>query len=319
MVLIELLCGNKSVLIGCAVKHSVYKNTFAVLAPCSLGTLKNAASGVSSRNGSIVSENDGFTVSTLDAGGYNVTHSKFEVSVFKVFALVVLDPSVYRAALGCHRCKHYHSVAAVDVEALCNWAELVSGVDLSVSVHIVVETVVTVLVTESYFVAKIVVVATLAVKNFTEESLLDHIENEHFVLAVAAVFKHHYRYTGALVCLYEIPALIEIVSTADLRAYVFAEVHAVDADLNMCIPRGGNDNTVYLGLIYDFFVIGTAVKRLVSAYFLAEIDAPLNSVLVKVANTDYLNVLDIFEAGFEQTASASAKSYNGNVKLFHDD
>lgn len=297
VILIELFRRNESVLIGSALEHSVNKNTAAVLAPCTLCALKNTASGVGSRNCGVVGENDGLAVSTLDAGGNNIAHSELEVSVFKILALVVLDPLIYRSALGGHRGEHKHSVTAVNVETFSDRAKLVSGIHLSVSVHIVVETVVTVYVTESNLVTKIVVVSTLAVKDLAEESLLYHIKNEHLILSVAAVFEHHYRNTGALVCLYKIPALIEVVSAPDLGSYVFACIHAVDADLNVSIPRGGNYNTIYLGLVYNISVIGIAVDRLVSADLLAEVDAHLNSVLIKVADTDNVNVFDVLEAG----------------------
>lgn len=317
VLLIEFLHRYESVLIGCAVKHSVDEDTAAVLAPGTLCTLKNAASGISSRNGGVVCENDGLAVSALDAGGYYIAHCEVEVGILKILALVVFDPTVYRAALGCHRGKHYHSVSSVDVEAFCDGTQLVSGIYLSVSVHIVVKTVVAVFVAESNLVAKVVVISALAVKDLAEKTLFDHIENKHLVLAVAAVFEHHYGNSGALVRLYEIPALIEVVCAADLGTYVFTKVHTVDADLNMSVPGCGNYNTVHLGLVYNFSVIGAAVEGLISANFLAEINAFLNSVLVKVANSDNVNVLNVLETGLEQTASASAETDNGNVELFH--
>ena len=110
------------------------------------------------------------------------------------------------------------------------------GVQLAVAVQEVFLPVMTVDVAVADFVPQVVSVCALAVNHTAEFPLTDHIDDGHFIRAVAAVFQHHALTAGFFRRMHHGPAFLHRGRSAYLHAHFLPGAHGFDGNRNMADP-----------------------------------------------------------------------------------
>jgi len=116
---------------------------------------------------------------------------------------------------GIHSNQCSHAVTTVNVQSLCNRAKAVSSVNVTTMFHVVAQTpsqfvFFTVLPVVRPEVIQVVDVSTLSAENFTEYSVLSHVQCVHFKPVIAAVFQNHTVFTSLFRQVDQFPALFQI-------------------------------------------------------------------------------------------------------------
>ena len=121
--------------------------------------------------------------------------------------------------------------------------------------------------------------------DFTEHTLTNHIENSHFVTAVATVFKKHTNLTCTKACSNHLPALFNRSSTANLHTNVKTCVHSINSYHSVSYPRSSDNNSIKFFLFKHFLIIKICVNRV--CFFISffnYFDTSFRSFGDKVAN-----------------------------------
>ncbi len=215
-------------------------------------------------------------------------------------------------------------VAAVDVEQLCDRAELVGRVIVAVAGQIIAHAVVVVLLgAVGELAAQVVAVAARAVRNLAEDALPHHVRHHQLAAAVAAVFKQHAGHAGLLRGVHERPAVLEVVGAADLDPGVNAGAHGLAGEGDVGDPVRENQHGVdvereQLGI--DFRRDGGGQPVLFHA-----LAGGFDAVVVEVADADDLQAAvgahgheDLVEQGIAPHTEPDNGNANANG-FFHDD
>ena len=98
-------------------------------------------------------------------------------------------------------------------------------------------------------------ISGFGMNGFAEHSLLNHIHDRQFVIAVIAVFQHH----AVPLCLFggidQFPAIGNGSGCGDFQRHVFAVFHGIDRYRHMQIGRRGNVDQINVIPFADFFPV----------------------------------------------------------------
>ena len=286
---------------------AVDEEGLVVLEIHTLGSLYGEASGVVSREGGVQSQKNGLAVGTGNDGVYHVALMELGVHQHFVVCLVVFDVFLQACCLGSHGGQGQHAVSAVDVENFRDGSQLMGRVVLGISVDIVVQTVMTVLSSESNLVAEVMLVAALAVNDGSENALLCHVVDHHLITAVYAVLHQHHRHMGPLVGLNDLPALLYAVGAADLTAHIFSGFHRLDGDVQMILPGSAEDHSVHLRHCKNLFII-LCGQRTGTACFLDGLGCFLAAILIDIADSCKFHILMMHKNQFQKAHATASET-----------
>ena len=294
-----------AVLVGRVLLGALDVDGTIVFHPQALGALHAAAAGIGAGRSAVVREDDGFAVGALDHGGDDVALIDLLLGDFIIRAMLV-EPCLQAGGLGGHGNQADHAVAAVDVQILGDGAQLMGGIQLAVALEEVILTVMAVDVAVADFLAQVVLIAALAVNQFAEHALADHVQKSQLHLVVAAVFQQHAGDAGFLAGTDHAPAFLNGGGAAYFHRNPLAGAHGGNADVDMRGPAGHNNDCIDIIAGDDALVVGVAFGQEAlnfAGFLLGQLDA----VLVYVADHADFNVGHL-QQGLHLTASASAQT-----------
>ena len=147
----------------------------------------------------------------------------------------------------------------------------------------------TVFAPEGDLIAKVVVVAALAVNDRAENAFLYHVQRHQLFAAVAAVFQHHAGGSGRFLSFDQFPAILQGVSAANLAAYDFSGAHGFNGNRNVSFPRGGDHDGLDRFHSQNFVVIAVQLRS-DSGGFLYGFGGVFHPVGIKIAQSNNLYV-----------------------------
>ena len=141
----------------------------------------------------------------------------------------------------------------------------------------------TVFLSKSYLIPKVVLVASLTMNYPSKKSKVSHVAYKHFIPTIYTVFKEHYRNLCLLIGFNYFPTFSKRICSTNLTAYSLAFVHCLYAYINMFIPRSTKDNSIYIFHFKDFFIVCCGLRTWKSS-LLNNISTFYASVFILVTN-----------------------------------
>ena len=197
------------------------------------------------------------TVRSAHEGGGVVTVAE----VVAGFAGFLFDIFLSVNRLGVHGNEGGEAVTAVNVKALSDGTEAVSGIDVTTILLVVlhapaeflgvVRGVLPVPIPE---VVEVVDVGTFCTEDFTEDACLCHGEGVEFVVVVAAVLKNHAVLASLLREVDELPALVKVHGGGHFDGSVLAILEGALSHGEVVIPVGSDIDEVDVGALAEFHV-----------------------------------------------------------------
>ena len=185
----------------------------------------------------------------------------------------------------------------MDVQRLADGAEAVCGVDVAGVAFVEVEAPVALITRPVLFEA--VDIAALRMNDFSEKTLLRHVEGREFEEVVHAVLDHHAVAACPFGGVDQLPALGDALRGGNFQGDVLAVFHGIDGHRDVLQPRGDDVHQVEVVALAELFpallaavFIGPGHARLFE-YPLVLLD-PLG---VKVAQRPYFHVVDESQPG----------------------
>ena len=97
-------------------------------------------------------------------------------------------------------------------------------------------------------------ISTLSMEQFTENSVLCHIQSIHFKPVVATVLKNHTMFASLLNQVDKIPALFNIHSRRYFNSRILSILHSKLSHGEMVIPVSCNINKINIGAFAKFLI-----------------------------------------------------------------
>ena len=169
---------------------------------------------------------------------------------------LILHIMAQTSCFGSHGAELHHPVAPVDIQKLCDGAQVVGGIVVAVPGQVVPQPVVTDLHAAADLPTQVVAVRAVGVDHLAQLALTDHTGGDQLVLAVAAVFQEHKGGLCLFPCAYQFPAVVHAVAAADLQAADLALLHGLDGQRDMRFPGSRNDNGIHIGIAEQVAVVG---------------------------------------------------------------
>ena len=208
---------------------------------------------------------------------------------------------------GRHGCQLYHTVAAVDIQNLGYRAESMGGIVVAAAVLVVAQTVMTSLIPQRDFVTQVMLITTLAVYNLSEQAFPHHTHNHQFIGAVAAIFNHHAVDTGFFISIYQLPAVVDRIGTANFNTDLFAAFHRVHSRRNMVFPGRTYKNHIHFGRFNQFSIILCPCGGVVFLV-LYKTHCCVTAIFVQITHARYTNVFSFGKNVLHLVHTASAKT-----------
>ena len=159
--------------------------------------------------------------------------------------------------------------------------------------------------------AQVVAIAALAVNDLTEQALLDHVHDQHFCLAVAAVLQEHEGSFGLLVGADESPAIINGVGTTNLHGHGNAVLHCINSNGEVCFPSAEDQNCLDIVAAEEIAVIrGGKGAMILAVGSYNRINTGLQTIGIQITNGSDLDVVHGDEQCIKQAKASSAKADN---------
>ena len=185
------------------------------------------------------------------------------VAVFgAVLASLVLYEFTSHHALGVHGHKCLESVATMYVQSLCHRAQSVSGIYVTTVLLVVLHApsqlvgvatigVLPICLPEGH---QVVDVGTLCADDFSEHSLLCHVQSIQFIPVIAAVLQYHAMLTCLLREVDQLPALLQIHGAGHLYGCVLPILHGTYSHGEVVVPVGGHIHQVDVRTLAQFLI-----------------------------------------------------------------
>ena len=141
----------------------------------STGSADGEVAAVVSWQCGIQGQLDGFAVCAVNHGGDDISLGKVSLFQFLVIALILQNEFVESCRFGSEGRQCQHPVSVVDVQNLGNRTKIVSWIVFAVSGQIVSQAVMSVFLTESDLISKVMLISTGAVNDLSKYALLSHI------------------------------------------------------------------------------------------------------------------------------------------------
>ena len=185
------------------------------------------------------------------------------------------------------------------------------GIELGIAVQEVILAVVAVDVTHADLLPQVMLVAAAAVDHFAEDALLDHVQQRHLFLVVAAVLQQHQRDAGSFAHMHQLPAFLQAGRAAYLHRGGDAVLHRVDGDAGVSLPAAEDEHRLDVRAAGHVLVAAGALGTDALLVFDGVLGL-LHAVFIHVANHDNFHVrhghqaADLFLAAVAQTDHACA-------------
>ena len=229
----------------------------------------------------------------MSAADHRCHHVSLRKSlIFQEFIVAFVFPDIIPKSGRLRRrgSQRHHPVSPVDVQHLPDGAQIMGWVIFTVAVQIVSQPVMAVLPSKGDFVPKIVLVTSRTVHYLSEQSFAHHVQRHHFPSAEAAVFQKHERRSRFLICLHQIPAVLQLIGTAHLHGNRLSRIHRRQCDSHMALPGGGDNDGIRIFIPDHIQIIPIFCGSGLSGFH-HKLRALLRPVLINVADSHDLLLL----------------------------
>ena len=254
-------------------------NDLGLLRDKALGALDGELSGIVSGQRGVKRHRDGLAVFARNDGADDVTLLDLNALKQRIVHTLLVDVGLKPRALGCHRDKPHHTVAAIDVNQLCDGAKLVGWVVFAVVVDVGLQSVMAREVGLGDLLAQIVAIRAVAMHDLAKASRARKRRGKQLILIVAAVFHKHQRGLGLLVNVDQLPAIVNREHTADLKRHDLARLHRSGRKRQMRLPARADQHRLNVGVCKQLIGIDIS-KRSVSSSFLYQLDRAVYAIVI---------------------------------------
>ena len=234
-----------------------------------------------------------FAASALDHGGDHIALMEGDIGIglHTLFGLL-LAPCGDGYGFGGGRSQGHEAVATVDAQSLGDGTDLMGGIQLAITVAVVICTLLTGVFHATQGVTQVMLIATLAIDQFAEETLANHVHHHQLSAAVAAIFQHHHGSFGALIGMDHLPQLIQGGCATHFDGSILAGFHAIGSDLQMGIPGGGDKHRFQFFHFQHIMIVG---KGLGCGLSVALKDAQdlFDQFFLQIANSHHFQIIHL--------------------------
>ena len=120
------------------------------------------------------------------------------------------------------------------------------GIIFRIAMNIIIQTVMAVFLSKGDFLPQIMLIAPFAVHNLSQNPLLRHAVNHHFIPAIDAVFHKHNGSLRFLVAIHQLPTLRQGIGSPHLGGHRLSCPHGRHGYFTMSIPGSTNHNRIQI-------------------------------------------------------------------------
>ena len=141
-----------------------------------------------------------------------------------------------------------------------NRAKLMGGIIFRIAMNIIFQAVMTVFLSKGDFFPQIMLITPFAVHNLSQNPLLRHAENHHFIPAIDAVFHKHNGSLRFLVAIHQLPTLRQGIRAPHLGGHRLSCPHGRHGYFAMGIPGSTNQDCIQLFDQKHLSIVGKGLR-----------------------------------------------------------